>query len=390
MSATQGIDVGGVVADLVELVRLDTQNPGPLEGACTAWLVERLRHPGIEVRRQPVAPGRENVVAAVQGRSESPRLVLLAHMDTVPVGSGWTVGPLDGEIRDGRVYGRGAADMKAGLAVAVHLLRALAEGDAPAGDVVLCATVDEEGPGMLGAHALVRDGLVRDDDQVLALEPTGLRLRIAQVGLRWLRLRVTGRMAHAGRAPLGVDANHVAARIVDRLKERVEALDVVHPLLGRPLFTCGRIEGGVATNVVPPTCTAELDLRVVPPLGPADIEAMVRRVVSDVVAEFPGASFTLEPLGVARPPVVADEGSPVVRVLREAFAGVTGAPLASGGADGHEAYTDASMIAALTGSRSCTVWGPGSTDRAHVADEWVAIDDLALACRVLEEVGRRW
>ncbi len=385
------IDVARALEDTVELVRIDSQNPGALEAACARWVRERLEGVGVRVDEVAVADGRADLVAAIHGTGERPRLVLLAHMDTVPVGSGWTVDPLGGESRDGRIYGRGAADMKAGLAVAIGLLDALARADAaPRGDVVVAATVDEEGPEMAGAHALVGSGLFRPDDQVLALEPTGLRLRIAQVGLRWLELTVHGRMAHAGRAFLGIDANHVVARIVDRLKTQVAELRYEDELLGRPLFTCGRIEGGVATNVVPPSCTAQLDLRLVPPLTADDVVALTREVADATVAEFPGAAYELRPLGAARPPVRAAEDAHVVRSLRAAFEAVTGRALESGGADGHEAYTDASMIAALTGSASCTVFGPGSSDRAHVADEYVEIEDVEVASHVLERLVEQW
>jgi succinyl-diaminopimelate desuccinylase len=160
---------------------------------------------------------------------------------------------IDSIIEGGnRLYGRGAADMKAGLAVALNQVAAVDRQSPPRGDLVLCATVDEEGPDMVGVHALVGSRFLRPDDQVLALEPTELRLRIAQIGLRWLKRTVVGRMAHAGRAPLGIDAVHAMARIVDCLDARIRELPHNEQLLGRPLFTCGRIGGGVATNVVPP------------------------------------------------------------------------------------------------------------------------------------------
>src|SRR5207244_10935525 len=142
-------------------------------------------------------------------------------------------------------------------------------------EVVPCATGDEEGPAMAGAHALVAGGLVTAEDQVLALEPTGLRLRIAQMGLRWMELTVHGKMAHAGRAHLGIDANHVMARIVDRLKARVDALPYEDSLLGWPRFTCGTLTGGVAPNVVPPWSHAQLDLRLVPPMTIDDTVELV-------------------------------------------------------------------------------------------------------------------
>lgn len=294
-------------------------------------------------------------------------------------------------MADGRLYGRGACDMKAGLALSINLLDALtASGRPPAGDVLLVATVDEEAPDMAGAHRLVESGLLRPDDQVLALEPTGMRLRIAQMGLRWLTLRVHGRMAHAGRANLGIDANHLMAKIVDRLKTVFAALPYEDPLLGRPRFTCGTVRGGVATNVVPPVCEAGLDIRIVPLMTPAHAVELVERVAAAVIEEHPGARYEIDPLGAERPPVRAADDSRIVRGIRAAYREHTGHPVPVGGADGHEAYTDASMVAALTGSTSCTVFGPGATDQAHTADEYVPLADLDLGARVLWTLVDNW
>ena len=384
------IDLRRTVEDTAALVRIDSQNPGALEGACAGWVEARLNEAGLAASALPAGGGRSNLVARVPGRGRAPRLVLLAHMDTVGIGEGWTQAPLGAAVRGGRLYGRGAADMKSGLAVALNLLEALARDGGAAGEVLLCATVDEEGPEMAGARALVSAGLLRADDQVLALEPTGARLRIAQVGLRWVELTASGRMAHAGRAHLGVDANRLAARIVEGVGARVAALEVEDALLGRPLFTCGTLEGGIAVNVVPPVCSARLDLRYVPPLADADVIALVRAAADEAAAAFPGGRVELRELGPARPPVRADEDAPVVERLRAAYRQVTGAALESGGADGHEAYTDASMVAALTGSRSCTVFGPGSSDVAHTADEYVELDEIELVGRVLEQVVSSW
>lgn len=383
------VDVSRAVEDTVALVRIDSQNPGPLEGACGRWVVERLEQAGLDTTVAPVTGSRANVIARVPGRGEGPRLLLLAHMDTVAVGDGWSVAPLDGLVRDDRIYGRGSADMKSGLAVAINLLEALSHGPPPRGDVVLCATVDEEAE-MAGAYALVESDFLREGDQVLALEPTGLRLRLAQIGLRWVEVEVTGRMAHAGRAHLGVDANHVMARVVDRLRERVAALPYEDDLLGRPLFTCGTIAGGVGVNVVPPACVARFDLRFVPPMTPNEVYGMVEEVAYAAAAEFPGAEVQLRPLGPTRPAVRAADDAHIVAGLRAAFRHVAGSELESGGADGHEAYTDASMISALTGSTSCTVFGPGSSDQAHTADEYVAISDIESAARVLEKLVDDW
>ena len=384
------IDLDTVVADTQALIRIDSQNPGVQEAACGVWVKKRLESLGLDVIEMPVDGDRVNLMATVKG-GDAPRLVLLAHIDTVPIGEGWTVDPLGGEIIDGNIYGRGACDMKGGVAVALGVLEALVRHSiTPAGDVVLVATVDEEAPDMAGAHDLVGRGMVRPSDQVLALEPTGTKLRIAQMGLRWLNVTVTGRMAHAGRAHLGIDSAHVMARIVDRLKEHVASLPHVDQILGRPRFTCGTFHAGVATNVVPPSAEASFDVRIVPPMRIEEVVPMVQGIADAVLDDFPGATCEITPRGAPRPPVRAAEDSGIVQGLRQAYLNVTGSALPQGEDDGHEAYTDASMVAALTGSTSCTVFGPGSTDRAHTADEFVPIADLDLVGKVVWKMVEDW
>lgn len=384
------IDLNKVISDTQALIRIDSQNPGIGETECGDWVVHRLREIGLSPSVVNVEGRRNNVIASVPG-GDAPRLVILAHLDTVPVGEGWTLDPFGGEIRDGKIFGRGACDMKGGLAVGLGLLEALhAQKITPSGEVVFVATVDEEAPDMAGAHHLVASDFLRSTDQVIALEPTGTRLRLAQMGLRWLTLTITGKMAHAGRAHLGIDSAHVMSRIVDRLKNHIDSLPYVDEILGRPRFTCGTFHAGVATNVVPPSAEASFDIRIVPPMLIEDVIPMVEGIADSVLGDFPGAQYTISALGAPRPPVRAAEDAPIIRGLRSAYKAVAGSSLPEGGDDGHEAYTDASMVAALTGSSSCTVFGPGSTDRAHTADEFVPISDLELVSEVMWQMVSTW
>lgn len=386
------IDLDSVISDTQQLIAIDSTNPGALEGACADWVEARLSELGLTVTRHPVAPGRDNLSVIVPGADRgAPRFVLVSHMDTVPVGEGWTRPPFGGVIEDGLLYGRGACDMKAGLALSIGLVDALVRtGTTPPSDVVAFFTVDEEAPEMLGAHQLVADGLLRPDDQILAPEPSGMRLRISQMGLRWLTLRVHGRMAHAGRAHLGTNAVHVMAQIVGELETVFAAMPFDDDILGRPRFTTGVVRGGVATNVVPGACEAELDIRIVPPLVPEDAVRIVENVAREVVSRYDDAAYDIELLGARRPPVRAADDAIVVRTLRASYARLTGAEPEIGGADGHEAYTDSAMIAALTGSRSATVLGPGATDQAHTADEFVPLADLRLGAELLWDMSRTW
>jgi acetylornithine deacetylase/succinyl-diaminopimelate desuccinylase-like protein len=256
--------------------------------------------------------------------------------------------------------------------------------------VVLALTVDEETAGMLGASALIDGGFFRFDDQVLALEPTGLRLRAAQVGVQWLSVRVTGRMAHAGRAHLGVNANHVMARLVVELEAAVAGLGVEDPVLGVPRVTVGTVRGGVATNVVAPECAATVDLRLVPGFGPQEALDLARAAAARAVAAAPGASVEVRAVGATRPPARTGLDTPVVTALDAAMRARLGRPLEAGGEDGREAYTDASLVAARLDMRSCAVWGPGRPCDAHVVDESVAIAELEDAAAVIGHLARCW
>lgn len=385
------INTAKIIEDTQSLIRIDSQNPGIQEAQCSAWVSQRFNTLGLKPEVVTVQPGRQNLTFTIPGAGKAPRLVLLGHLDTVPIGSGWSFPPLGAEISNGKIYGRGACDMKGGVAVAIGLFEAMTNLQiTPPGDIVFVATVDEEAPDMAGAHSLVASGALRPDDQVLALEPTGTRLRIAQMGLRWMEVTVTGKMAHAGRAHLGIDSAHVIARIIDRLKNYVSQLPHEDPILGRARFTCGVVKAGVATNVVPPEAQAYFDYRIVPPLKIDDAISTVERIAEEVISDFPGASFKVQGLGAPRPPVRASDDSLIVRSIKDAYKTITGSEVPVGGNDGHEAYTDASMVAALTGSNSCTVFGPGSTDQAHTADEFVSIDELDLVGKVLWHMVTNW
>lgn len=383
-----GVTTHGDLATLTqELVRIDSQNPGTNEQACAEYVSRFLENSRIDHDFMPVEEGRPNVVARIPGRNEKPPLVFLAHMDTVPVGSGWSVEPLSAERRDERIYGRGSADMKSGLAAVLTILRDISDRDPPlAGDVWLVATVDEEGPEMRGAVALIEAGILPKSCYVLAPEPTGLNLRIAQMGVMWYRVETFGRMAHAGRAPLGVDANHAMAEIITAVKTAVANLSYEHPILGRPVVTVGRIDGGVKTNVVPASCRGEFDLRIVPPLGCADANELISQTVQQAVRRVDGAHASVENLGLQRPPVEASADSPLILAVQRAFKEVTGREIGIGGADGHEAYTDASIVSVLTQNPHCTVFGPGSTDAAHSVDEYVDVEDIYIAYEVLRRL----
>lgn len=317
-----------------ELVTIDSQNPGSGEGACAAFVGRWLHRFGFEVSEHLAATGRPNLVARRRGRGERRPLAFVGHLDTVPVGEGWTVPPLGGAVINGALYGRGAADMKGGLAAAMVAAADLAALDGPvAADLWVVCTCDEEGPAMLGANGVVQHRLLPGDALMLIPEPTAGRWRCAHVGGLWLEVVTRGRMAHAGKAWLGADAIHAMAEVVHAMKESIANLRLVDPVLGHPQVTIGRIEGGIKTNVVPPLCRAEVDCRVVPPFNCQAVLQLLVDAAEKACRQVPGTAVSVDVLGVRREPFATRPSSPLANALEAAYVDVVGRPLESGGND---------------------------------------------------------
>lgn len=362
------------------LVRIRSANPSETEAECARFVADWFRQLGVDVEVDEAAPGRPNVVARVPG-GDGPALAYLAHMDTVPAGEGWSVDPFAGEVRDGRLYGRGAADMKSGLAASMFALKRVVEsGIALKRPFLVCATVDEEGAHMYGAVRLVERGLLDKDTLLVAPEPTGLDLVVAQKGVMWYRAETWGRMSHAGTPHIGADANHGLALALAALKQRFAELPHDHPLLGRTSVTIGQMRGGTKTNVVPDYAWAEIDTRLVPPLTTQEATRLVSAVVEDAAAMVPGVRGSAAVVTIDRPPVETDPRSPLLGAFEQAFREVTRRAIVRGG---FPAYTDAAIAAAMTGNGNCVLFGPGHLTQAHTADEFVPVEEIDVATAVL-------
>jgi len=373
-----------------KLVRIDSQNPGPQESECARFCAGWFRERGFEVEVQNVVTGRPNLIAKIAGNRSHRPLVFLAHLDTVPTGDGWSHPPLAGEIHKGRLYGRGSSDMKGGLAAAMTAAAHLSKHrDSLQGDMFIVTTVDEEGKSMLGANALVKEKKLPPHALIIVPEPTGGRLRAAHVGAIWLEVVTEGKMAHAGKPWLGADANHAMAEVVRALKATIVDIGTEHPVLGSPQLTIGRVEGGIQTNVVPPNCRAEVDIRIVPPLSCDDLKERIRQAAEDACALVSGTSVSIEALSVEREPYQTNDNSPLISALKDAYQDVIGSPMEKGGEDGHEAFTDFSVIGPGFQNYDGIVWGLGETNCAHAVDEWMGVDAIRNTALILTKVGAK-
>ena len=264
-----------------ELVRIDSRNPalahdGPGEQAAARALAATLESWGLRVEMHEAEPGRTNVVARA-GRGTGRSLLLNGHLDVVGV-EGMTHAPFAGDERNGRLYGRGAADMKGGLAaMCAAAARAAARGIA--GEVIVAAVADEE-HSSLGTRELLRRG-VRADAAIVG-EPTRLAIMPAHKGFAWIEIDVRGRAAHGSRYDVGIDAILEASAVLDEL-DRIERESLPaqrHPLLGRPSLHVSTIEGGQAWSTYADRCVIRVERRTLPAEDAAEPLAEVRGAIA--------------------------------------------------------------------------------------------------------------
>jgi acetylornithine deacetylase/succinyl-diaminopimelate desuccinylase family protein len=371
------IDEDLLVRITQDLVRAPGQNPPGEEAATVAALTAAGRQLGLEIATTSVEPGRENVSITLAGGND-PGLLLLGHTDVVPVGDGWTVDPYGGLLRDGRIYGRGASDMKGGLAAALVALAAL-RGTTLSGAVELAAVVDEEETGKgIRAYIAADQHPARQYVGCITAEPTDLQTIVAARGDSYLQVSVHGRASHAGNPDGGANAIYGAAAVVaeiERLHKQLAAAP--HPLLGPATWSVGQINGGTGGSIVPADCTIVADRRLLPGESPAEVLADLDRRVAALHLEDRGLTVELA-MPMEMPAFETAEDSDLVRITEAARFDAGGPPMPLAG---WTAACDGGYVARDLGV-PVVVLGPGSvTGQAHRADESVAVAELVTAAR---------
>jgi acetylornithine deacetylase/succinyl-diaminopimelate desuccinylase family protein len=372
------IDVDDLVALTRSLLQARGQNPPGEEALTVAALAAGCVRLGLEFEATRVEePGRDNLHVILAG-GNGPGLLLLGHTDVVALGEGWTVDPYGAEVRAGRIYGRGASDMKGGLAACVIAMAALqSAGISLSGPVELAALVDEEETGK-GIHHFVTNHPGTPYRGCVVAEPTDLQTIIGARGDSYLQVLVTGRAAHAGNPADGVNAIYGAAAVVaeiERLNHELAADP--HPLVGPATWSVGRIDGGTGASIVPAECVLTADRRLLPGESPAGVLADLRKRVDALHLPERGLSVSLE-MPMEMPPFLTPADDPLVSITDTALADAGGPGLPLGG---WTAACDGGFIARDL-AVPVVVLGPGSvTTQAHRADESVAIAELITAAR---------
>lgn len=368
------IDEDLLIRTTQSLLRATGQNPPGDEAATVAALSAAAIELGLDVIASQVEPGRDNLSVVLAG-GNGPGLLLLGHTDVVPIGDGWTKDPFGGELVDGRIYGRGASDMKGGVAAALVALAAL-RGVELSGPVELAALVDEEETGK-GIRSYV-ESVDRPFLGCITAEPTDLQTIIGARGDSYLRVEIHGRASHAGNPDGGANAIYGAAAVVAEIERLHVALAASpHPLLGPATWSVGQIDGGTGGSIVPAECVVVADRRLLPGESPDTVLAELRTRVEGLGLADRGLTFDLE-MPMEMPAFETAPSASLVRVTDAALgdAGGPGLPLG-----GWTAACDGGFIARDLGV-PVVVLGPGSvTTQAHRPDESVAVAELLIAAR---------
>ncbi len=353
------------VAELAKaLVRIPSINPQGCvetaahgERACAEFVGEFLKTCGAEVELVEVEPGRPNVIGRFRpDRTGKPRVVLAPHTDTVGV-AGMSIDPFGGEIRGGKLHGRGSSDTKGPMAAMLWALHEVRETIPSLGCEVWFAGLIGEEAGQQGARHFVKEN---GADFAVIAEPTNLDIVHTHKGSAWVTLKTKGAAAHSSRPELGDNAIVKMLDLLALVRGELapEFSAILDPILGSPTVSIGTIFGGTKTNVVPDACEATIDIRTVPAQYVSDfagsIASRLRGVCPDVEVHVKRAL-----------PLYTDPENPFVRLLENAGGRCVGAPW----------FCDAAVFAEA--GIPAVALGPGSIDQAHTEDEWIAIDDLA-------------
>jgi acetylornithine deacetylase len=367
---------------LARLVAIDSVNPalvpgGAGEAEIAAFVAAWLSEHGLEVTVDEPIPGRPSVVGVARGTGGGRSLMLNAHLDTVTVDG--MDRPHEAVVRDGRLYARGAYDMKGGLA-AIMVAGAAATREGLGGDVIVTAVADEEHSSE-GVQSVLRRWHA---DACIVTEPTHLRACVAHRGFVWAQLETRGRAAHGSRPDLGVDAIAGMAPAlagIGALQRRLEARP--HPLLGAASLHASLIAGGQELSSYPERCVLDIERRTLPGESAQDVERELQELLALASAADPRLATELR-MGLVREPFEVDPSADIVTAVRAAATGTLGTEPEI---VGHSAWMDAAFLSAA--GIPTVVFGP-TGEGAHAVEEHVELESVEQVAEIVTETARRF
>ncbi|MBN1984237.1 MAG: M20 family metallopeptidase [Chitinivibrionales bacterium] len=359
------------------LIRMRSVNPPGSELAIAQYIADVLRTYGLTIELIPHFQNRASLLARLKGQGTKPGVLFSGHLDTVPAGSElWTYEPFSGTISDGKIWGRGCADMKGGIAAMMLAASIVAKTTLTLkGDLILAFTAGEE-VDCLGSSELAKRADLKPIQAIVIAEPSGNDLYIAEKGALWIELTTYGKTAHGSMPELGRNA---ITMMVELLKE-IDSLSLPcapDPLLGTFTKSINTISGGVKTNVIADQCCATIDMRTVPGQDHASIVAEIQNCITNLsnrTADFRASAKIIND----RPPIKTNPEETCVSQFIDIISEVRGRTIRP---QGVRYYTDA--VALVPGLNApMIICGPGRAEIAHQPNEYVEIEKLVESCKI--------
>jgi len=361
-----------------KLLAFDTVNPPGQERACAQFLGKILEDGGFETNFFEFGDGRTNLVARITGVGDTPPICFTGHIDTIPLGAiPWTKDPLKGEIEGNRIYGRGASDMKGGVAAMVIAGLRIAELSKSRASMTLVITAGEE-TGCEGAYFLAaHESALGKAGAIVVGEPTSNFPVVGHKGALWIEARATGVAAHGSMPEKGENAIYKAADAVKKLQD-FDFEAIPHPLLGSPTLNIGTITGGININSVPDQALIGIDIRTIPGQNNKEVYEKLTSYLGQEL-EF---NRLMDVEGIATDP--QDEWVQEVFDVMEPF--IEERPAARG----VTYFTDVSVLTPAFGNPPTIILGPGEPVMAHKTDEFCYISKIKEASAAYLEIARKW
>ena len=369
------------IALLKEILAISSVNGADNEGVVAEFIANYLKEKHIDAFVQQIDETHANIIAKLEGKS-SETVVWNGHLDTVPYGNTeeWNTDPSIPVEKNGRIYARGASDMKSGLAAMVYLLGEIGEsGEKPEQTILFLGTCDEEKSG-LGAEKILEEIDLSSGSLLLIGEPTGCKLGVAQKGCIWAQLNISGKTSHGAYPEEGYNAVEYGMKIVCRIKKWVTGYE--HRVLGTATAQVTMIQGGIAPNMTPDFAEILLDIRTVPGISAEDVEKKIKKICREEVEETNGeVKFEVQIKNARRAIEIAEEE----RWLKE-FKAYLKQNDAETEEIGINYFTDASILTKKESEIPVLLFGPGEPRLAHKPNEFVELEKYEKYIEILGEI----
>ena len=372
--------------ELVDLVRDLIRIPSHAEAKgqenkIAHFLADKLEKEDVDVRLQEVEDDRFNVIGTIKGAGKGRSLILNGHLDTVPP-SPQIIDPYHPRVRDGKLYGKGVADMKGAIGAMAYSLIVMKRSDITLdGDLTFTGVIGEESPGHGGTGYLVEYG--PKADMAIVGEPTDLKIVVAHKGVDRIKISIKGKAAHSSTPQRGVNAISKTAKFIRVVEEDLipELNKRKHNLLGSPTINIGLIKGGMNPNTVPDNCVVQIDRRWIPGESPSTIMREFEDILNHLKGSDPEFKAELERMEylkeIPHGPLETPEDHHIVRALKKSLRKMGLSPEISG----ISGWTDAALLSSQA-KIPTVVFGPGNLAQAHSDVEFISIDSLLTATKI--------